>query len=117
MRRVKKYTVRKTSEYLYTLVEHLHSGLYIQHNPMPFNDLLDGIMMLTKGQQVRVGFVHTNNDIEEVCTHGQCNKLCDGFTVDNYPSFVDVGYPYCEIHGLEHISFMNWRIRRNKGER
>ena len=112
---IKKYRVLKTSEYLYTLIEHLHGGLYIQHSPMPFHDVLDAIMERTKKQQIRIGFVHTGDDIQEVCSHGQCDKLCNGFTVDNYPNFVDVGYPYCDVHGLEHIAFMNWKIRRNGG--
>ena len=112
---IKKYRVIKTSEYLYTLVEHVSGGLYIQHNPMPFVDVLESIMTATKGQPMRVGFVYTGNDVSEKCSHGQCDKLCHGFTVDNYPTFVDVGFPYCDVHGLEHVAFMNWRIRRNEG--
>lgn len=112
---IKKYKIQKQSEFLYILTEHLHGGLYIQHSPMPFHDVLDAIMERTKKQQIRIGFVHTDDEILEPCSNGQCNKLCNGFTVDNYPNFVDVGYPFCDVHGLEHIAFMNWKIRRNGG--
>ena len=110
---IKKYSIKKQNEYLYVLTEHVMRGIYIQHDPMPFHDVLEGIMAETKKQPIRVGFVHTGDDINEPCTHGQCNKLCNGFTVDNYPTWVDVGYPFCDVHGLEHVAFLNWRIRQN----
>lgn len=111
---IKKYRIQKQSEYLFVLTEHVQSGLYIQHNPMPFVDLLESIMEQTKKQPMRIGFVYTSKDVQEVCSHGNCNKLCNGFTVDNYYTWMDVGYPFCDVHGLEHVAFMNWRIRQNQ---
>jgi len=111
---IKKYTVRKISDYLFVLVEHVSHGLYLQHNPMPFVAVLDSLMRATSKQRVRVGFIHTGDDIIERCTHGQCNKLCNGFTVDNYPFGLEIGYPFCDTHALEHVAFLNFKIRKNE---
>ena len=108
---IKKYKVVQTSDYLFTLTEHVQGGLYIVHNPMPWMDIYKSIMRATKGQDIIVSFVYTK-DIQEECSHGGCNKPCSGFTIDNHFGHLSVGYPFCDVHALEHVGFINWRIRR-----
>ena len=49
---------------------------------------------------------------DETCMHGRCLKQVVGFSYTSQKGCDDEdGYYFCEVHGLEHMAVMNYKIR------
>jgi hypothetical protein len=112
---IKKYRVRKVSEYLYSLLEHVEGGLYIAHNPMPFSEVLRALTTINKHSQTHYNLV-VCDDLDLVCEQGNCDKPSNSFTQIQAPYTVDMidSYVFCVCCGLEYIGYMNWRFSTHK---
>ena len=116
---IKIYSIKQTDTFLYQLTEHVRAGIYVTHNPMPFLDLYKSLLNETAKQEHVEVFI--SSTLEEVCTNPTCQKKADGFSMTIYNqntihSWIDTGYPFCNKHGLEHVAFLNFRMRSWGGD-
>lgn len=108
--KIKKYKVRKPSEYLYELKE-CQDGIIYNHPNMPYIDIYNMLKKDTVKQKVKV-FFELSKDYDEQCSHGKCADKSHGYSFTVKEGLeTELGYHFCDVHGLEHMAFMNFRLR------
>ena len=106
---MKKYTVRQHTPHLFSVLEHISHGLYIDHGMMSWLDNYRWLQSQTQATP-RAEFVHdTENLIHEKCTSKKCTKTCDGFLTFEAETWLEIGHPFCLLCGLETIANRNYR--------
>ena len=107
---IQKYTVKKPTKYLYQLSEN-EEGIFYTHPPMPFIDIFNMLQRDLVNQKVKV-FYELSDDYYEICTSGKCNQQSHGYSFTTKEGMdLELGYHFCDIHGLEHMAIMNSNIR------
>lgn len=107
---MKKYTITKPTKYIYQLKE-CQDGIIYQHPNMPYIDLYNMLKKDTVKQKVKV-FFELSKDYDEQCSHGKCTDKSHGFSFTVKEELeTELGYHFCDIHGLEHIAIMNFKLR------